>query len=101
MGWRHLGAAAIGLAWAINPMSVAFATGGMETSLFVLFSLVTLGLAARGTYLPLAAALAGIATLVRPEGALLAAVVVGWTWLSLRSMKTVFVALAAATPMAC
>jgi hypothetical protein len=37
--------------------------------------------------------------LVRPEGALLAAVVVGWTWLSRRS-QTWLAALAAATPMA-
>src|SRR5204863_3047683 len=49
--------------------------------------------------LPVAATLAGVAMLVRPEGALLAVVVVGWTWLSRRS-QTVFVALAAATPMA-
>jgi len=37
--------------------------------------------------------------LVRPEGALLAAVVVGWTWLSRRN-QTWLVALGAATPMA-
>jgi hypothetical protein len=99
MGWRPLGAALVGLTWALNPMSIAFATGGMETSLFVLFSLVVLGLAARGACLPLVAALAGVAVLVRPEGALLAAVVVGWTWLSRRG-QTLFAALAAATPMA-
>lgn len=99
MGWRPLGATLIGLAWALNPMSIAFATGGMETSLFVLLSLTVLGLAAQRTHLPLAAGLAGAAMLVRPEGALLAAVVVGWTFLSRRS-QTVLVALAAATPMA-
>jgi arabinofuranosyltransferase len=123
LGWRPLGAALVGLAWALNPMSIAFATGGMETSLFVLFSLVVLGLATRltnnpqrgplwGTVadtaadrgaqfrdLPLAAGLAGLAMLVRPEGALLAAVVVGWTWLSRRN-QTWLAALAAATPMA-
>src|SRR5437879_1814998 len=79
MGWRPLGAALVGLAWALNPMSIAFATGGMETSVFVLLSLVVLGLAAHGTYLPLIAGLAGVAVFVRPEGGLLAAVVVGWT----------------------
>ncbi len=158
MGWRPLGAALVGLAWALNPMSVAFATGGMETSLFVLLSLVVLGIAAsasrrpslshsessvlprgelnasrlaaaarlhcesqnsrkeilslssraaaegrlhRRTWgnLPAAAALAGVAMLVRPEGALLAVVVVGWTWLS-RRRQTVPIVLAAATPMA-
>jgi hypothetical protein len=80
LGWRPTGAACIGLAWAINPMSIAFATGGMETSLFVLVSLIVLALAASRTHLPLAAFLAGIGTLVRPEGALLLLVVVGWTW---------------------
>jgi hypothetical protein len=109
MGWRPLGAALIGLAWALNPMSIAFATGGMETSLFVLFSLVILGLAARGSLLPLAAAmgsnlplaalLAGVATLVRPEGVLLAAVVVGWTWLTHRRQIWLTL-LASATPIA-
>ncbi|MCA1643948.1 MAG: hypothetical protein LC797_00280 [Chloroflexi bacterium] len=99
LGWRPLGAALVGLAWALNPMSIAFATGGMETSLFVLFSLVILGLAARGSNLPFAAVLAGVATLVRPEGVLLAAVVVGWTWLS-RRKHTWLTILAAATPVA-
>ncbi len=99
MGLRPLGAGLVGLAWALNPMSIAFATGGMETSLFVLFSLVVLGLAATRKNLPLGAGLAGVAMLVRPEGALLAAVVVGWTWLSRRS-QTWLAALAAATPMA-
>ena len=99
MGWRPLGAALVGLAWALNPMSIAFATGGMETSLFVLLSLAVLGLAAQRKNLVLAAALAGVAMLVRPEGALLAVVVVGWTWLT-RRHQTWLTALAAATPMA-
>jgi arabinofuranosyltransferase len=33
------GAVLIGLVWAINPMSISFAVGGMETSLFVLLAL--------------------------------------------------------------
>jgi hypothetical protein len=98
MGWRPAGAALIGLAWALNPMSIAFATGGMETSLFVVLSLVILGLTARSSHLPLAAGLAGMATLVRPEGALLAAVVVGWTWLSRRG-QTWLTLLTATTPI--
>ncbi len=157
MGWRPTGAALIGLAWALNPMSIAFATGGMETSLFVLLSLVVLGLAARASghflshsesgvsprgmlhasrlaaaarlhcecqhnrkgipllssraaaigrlhrrmwdSLPFAAGLAAVAVLVRPEGVLLAVVVVAWTWLTYRR-QTALAALAAATPMA-
>lgn len=99
LGWRPLGAALIGLAWAVNPMSVAFATGGMETSLFVLCSLAVLGLAARRSGLVLAAGLAGVTTLIRPEGALLAAVVVGWTWLACRR-QTPLALLAAITPIA-
>jgi arabinofuranosyltransferase len=80
MGWQPLGAALVGLAWALNPMSIGFATGGMETSLFVLLASCALSLAASRRRVPLAAALCGLATLVRPEGALLAAVVVAWTW---------------------
>ena len=99
MGWRPVAAALVGVAWALNPMSIAFATGGMETSLFVLVALVALGLAARGTNLTLAGALCGLATLVRPEGALLAAAVVGWTWMSRRG-QTLLSAGVAATPMA-
>jgi hypothetical protein len=99
LGWRPLGAALVGLAWALNPLSIAFATGGMETSLFVLIALLVLGMAAQGTYLWPAAGLASIATLVRPEGALLAVTVVGWTWLAQRR-QTWRVALAGVTPMA-
>jgi arabinofuranosyltransferase len=84
MGWQPRGAALVGLAWALNPMSIAFATGGMETSLFVLVALVALGLTASGSYVWLAAGLSGLAILVRPEGALLVATVVGWTWVKQR-----------------
>ena len=96
MGWRPIGAALVGLAWALNPMSIAFATGGMETSLFVLVALIALGLAARGSRLPAVAGLSGLATLIRPEGALLAASVVGWTFLADRR-QTWLAALAAAS----
>src|SRR5579864_7564678 len=46
LGWPLPAAVLVGLAWAFNPMSIAFATGGMETSLFVLISLLALSLAA-------------------------------------------------------
>jgi hypothetical protein len=84
MGLPTLGAVLVGLAWALNPMSIGFATGGMETSLFVLITLGTLTLAATKRWLPLAAGLCGVATLVRPEGALLALVVIAWTWFANR-----------------
>src|SRR6185436_20560728 len=98
LGWKPIGAALVGIAWALNPMSIAFATGGMETSVFVLAALGALALTARASYLPLAAGIAGVATLVRPEGALLATAVVGWTFL-VRRRQTVPVALVGGAPM--
>jgi hypothetical protein len=99
MGWRPIGAALVGVAWALNPMSIAFATGGMETSLFVLLALGALALVSRGSQPAMAAGLAGLATLIRPEGALLAATVVGWTWI-VRRRQTWQAIVAAAAPMA-
>jgi hypothetical protein len=99
MGWKPLGAALVGLVWALNPMSIAFATGGMETSLFVLIALVCLSLVASGRHILVAAVLAGGATLVRPEGAFLAVILVGWTWLT-RKRLAIACAMVAATPMA-
>ncbi|HEV7666149.1 MAG TPA: hypothetical protein VGQ62_21630, partial [Chloroflexota bacterium] len=98
MGWRPAGALLLGVAWALNPMSIAFANGGMETSLFVLVTLATLTLAARARHLPLAAAIAGVATFVRPEGALLATAVVGWTLVTHRQ-QTLLAAVSAGVPM--
>ena len=98
MGWRPLGAGLVGLAWALNPMSIGFATGGMETSLFVLFAVATLSLAAGRRFIVPAAALSGLATLVRPEGALLALTVVAWAWLVQRRQAPGAV-LAAAVPV--
>lgn len=64
-------AMAVGLAWAISPMSVTFAVGGMETSVVILF--IMSGLAAYVAGRPrLAAALLALAVLVRPD-ALIAA----------------------------
>ena len=48
LGLGPLASLLVGLAWALNPMSVAFATGGMETSLFVLLALTVLSLVSRG-----------------------------------------------------
>jgi hypothetical protein len=83
LGWPIPSAVWFGLAWAINPVSIAFAMGGMETSLFVLVSLSALALAASGR-LALAGLVAGISCLVRPEGILVGAVVLGWGWLERR-----------------
>jgi arabinofuranosyltransferase len=99
MGWKPLGAALIGLVWALNPMSIAFASGGMESSVFVLIALVCLSLAASRRHVLIAACLAGLATLVRPEGAFLAVTLVGWTWLASRRVAAK-AAVVAATPMA-
>jgi hypothetical protein len=86
VGWGVYGAALVGLVWAINPMSIAFAVGGMETSLFVLVVLVALSLAASGrtARLRAAALLAGASAFIRPEGVLLGAIIIGWAWLVLR-----------------
>jgi len=84
LGWSPLGAVLVGLAWALNPMSIAFASAGMESSLFIGLALLALGLAARGrpSSARLGAGLGGLATLVRPEGALLVAAIVAWRALS-------------------
>ena len=79
-------AALVGTAWALNPMSIAFAVGGMETSLFVLACVSALSLCAWGRCYLVAAALAGISALIRPEGLLLSAVVVGWPMLQARRL---------------
>jgi hypothetical protein len=97
MGWAPLGAALVGMAWALNPMSIGFASGGMETSLFVLLALAALTLTAKSNSVT-AAALCGVATLVRPEGGLLAMVVIGWTLLSHRR-RTLLAVVAAGVPI--
>jgi hypothetical protein len=74
LGRRLTGSGAVGLAlgglWAIAPMSVTFAVGGMETSLFVLL-LVAAAVAYLDRRTRLAAALAALVLLTRPDGALL------------------------------
>jgi hypothetical protein len=98
MGWPPLGAALVGLAWAVNPMSIGFATGGMETSLFVLLALAALSMASTRRRAWLAAGICGVATLVRPEGGLLALVVITWTWFANRR-ETALAILGAAAPI--
>jgi hypothetical protein len=64
-------AAALGLAWALSPMSVTFAVGGMETSV-VIFFLVASFAAYTAGHSRLSAAAMALAVLTRPD-ALIAA----------------------------
>jgi arabinofuranosyltransferase len=70
-GRRIVGVAAA-ILWAIAPMSVTFAIGGMETSVFVLLLLATAYFYVTGRN-HLAAVLAGLLLLTRPDGILLVA----------------------------
>jgi uncharacterized membrane protein/Uri superfamily endonuclease len=65
-------AIAVSLFYALSYAAVAACGYGMETQLFVLLVLVSIGLAARDNY-PAAAAAAGLAVLTRPEGFVLTA----------------------------
>lgn len=67
-GHRAVGIGA-GLLWAVAPMSVTFAIGGMETSLVILLQVATVSLylADRTTW---TAATAALALLARPDGLL-------------------------------
>lgn len=67
-GSRAFGAA-LGLLWAISPMGVTFAIGGMETSL-VTFLLIATFYAYVVNHSRLAAAVGGLATLARPDALL-------------------------------
>jgi hypothetical protein len=76
LGERLSGSRAVGLGtallWAISPMSVTFAIGGMETSVFVLLLVATAHLYVAGR--TRATAVAGaLLLLTRPDGALLLA----------------------------
>jgi hypothetical protein len=103
LGWGARGAALVGLVWAINPPSIAFAVGGMETSLFVFAALAALTLAAsgNGARLHWAALLAGVSSFIRPEGVLLGMVIVGWAWLVARGPARLSIAGAFVAPGAC
>jgi len=63
------------LTWAIAPFSVTFAIGGLETSLYVLL-LVGMALAHTAEKHPLAALLAALALLTRPDALILIGLVV-------------------------
>lgn len=73
---KRLGSESAGLfaaaVWAIAPMSVTFAIGGMETSLFVLVLLAMYLQAYRNRWTS-AAGLAALSLLIRPDGLLFAA----------------------------
>lgn len=72
---RILGAPWLGIVfgalWAITPMSVTFAVGGMETSVYILLLLLTLGAYAAGHGL-WSALFCALATLTRPDALLVA-----------------------------
>jgi arabinofuranosyltransferase len=70
LGSRTAGTLAA-LVWAVSPMSVTFAIGGMETSLFVLLLAATLYFHLKGQ--PVRSALsAGLSLVTRPDGILMA-----------------------------
>jgi hypothetical protein len=75
--WPRLLTGLPGLLLAANPSFCYWATGGMETPLFALFCLLAVHLLLRGRDRPASLALAGLtlgaACLTRPEGALVAA----------------------------
>jgi hypothetical protein len=86
LGKRALGAPWLGLAaallWAISPMSVTFAIGGMETSVYVLLLLLTLAAYAGGRS-RWSAFCCALATLTRPDALLLAVPLFAhmvWAW---------------------
>ena len=62
---------ACGLTWAVSPMSVTFAIGGMETSVYVLLLLLTLACYALG-HANWSALFCALATLTRPDALLIA-----------------------------
>jgi arabinofuranosyltransferase len=68
-GW--VVAVGLGLAWAVSPMSVTFAIGGMETSVVILFLVASLAAYVAGRS-RLSSALMALAVLTRPD-ALIAA----------------------------
>jgi hypothetical protein len=66
-------AMAAALAWAVSPMSVTFAIGGMETSVVILFLVASLSAYAAGRS-RLSAAVMALAVLTRPDALLAAGV---------------------------
>jgi len=78
---------AAALLWAIGPMSVTFAIGGMETSVFILLMLATFTAhLERRPYLT--AVLAALSFLTRPDGVLIVALVFGQVLLENIALQT-------------
>jgi len=84
LGWRGPWPAILAALYALSPPSIAFATSGMETSLFVLLILGAASMAAADRPAR-AGLLAGLATLARPEGMLVGFLVIASTALNQRS----------------
>jgi len=82
VGW------AIALLWAVSPMSVTFAIGGMETSVFILLMLATF--AAHMERRPyLTAVLAALSLLTRPDAGLIVVLIfIQLSWEALRSPRS-------------
>ena len=82
VGW------AIALLWAVSPMSVTFAIGGMETSVFILLMLATF--AAHMERRPyLTAVLAALSLLTRPDAGLIVVLIfIQLSWQALRSPRS-------------
>lgn len=79
----RLVAAGVGLAWAISPMSVTFAIGGMETSPVILFLVASLAAYAAG-HSRLSAAVMALAVLTRPDALIAAGLL--WADMGLRPL---------------
>ena len=69
-------AVGLGLAWAVSPMSVTFAIGGMETSVVILFLVASFTAYVTGRS-HLSAALMALAVLTRPDALIAAALLLG------------------------
>jgi uncharacterized membrane protein len=82
VGW------AIALLWAVSPMSVTFAIGGMETSVFILLMLATFAThMERRPYLT--AVLAALSLLTRPDAGLIVVLIfIQLSWEALRSPRS-------------
>lgn len=84
LGERLSGSRLVGLGvaalWAVAPMSVTFAIGGMETSVFILLLIVTAELYLAGRERP-AAFTAALLLLTRPDGLIfIGPLMVDWLW---------------------
>lgn len=75
---------AAALLWAVSPMSVTFAVGGMETSLYILLLLSVFYFRLRGNFL-LMSFFSGLAFLCRPDAVLL--IIPIWIELLLRLLQ--------------